>query len=329
MIRPLIALGVALAAPALAGPQATLPLVVDDDSSLEWAGTTTAGPLVAADPTTELRGALRVGLGSASGGPTVEIDGRIGLGPVRGVVLDASGAPIARAAFVGVVLELDGGAAPATQSPGGGVAFDVDLTATYAAGSLALEPPVGPAVLVDLTGSAADDVRLRGRIERENGRWRLAAPLRLRLGFGDPNGFGGVVRLAGPLRAATPCDPARRFCRQGPGAPDLAPLAPTAAAPSELRFLVADAPADAMVALFGGMPSAPTPAAAGALCVGSPRALLATGTTGPAGAVVLAWDPDPAVAVAGVRFAVQARVGTGGGQGAALTNAVLLRACGE
>jgi len=329
MIRTLIALGVAMAAPALAAPQATLPLVVEDGSSLDWTGVTTAGPLVAADPTTDLRGALRVELASAAGGPTAEIDGRIRLGAVRGVVLDGSGAPIARAAFLGVVLELEGDPAPATQAPGGGVAFDVDLRATYAAGTLALEPPAGPAVQIDLAGGAADDVRLRGRLQRDGRRWRLAAPLRLQLGFGDPGGFGGVVRLSGPLRAATPCESARRFCAQGPGAPDLVPLEPAATAPAELRFLVKDAPAGAMVALFGGAAQAPAPAAAGDLCVGAPRALLATGTTGPGGAVVLGWTPDPAVAFAGVRFAVQARVGSGGAQGAALTNAVLLRDCGE
>lgn len=331
MIRSLIAIGAALAAsaPALARPQTTLPLVIAEDSSLEWTGATTAGPLVAADTSTDLRGALRVHLESAAAGPTAEIDGRLRLGAVRGVVLDGSGAPVARAALLGIVLELDGAPTPATQAPGGGVAFDVDIIATYTAGSLALEPPAGPAVLVDLTGGAADDLRLRGRLQRENGRWRLAAPLRLQLGFGDPNGFGGVFRLQGPLHAATPCDPARRFCAQGPGAPDLLPLAPLASAPAELRFLVKDAPADAMVALFGGMAQAPAPAAAGDLCVGAPRTLLAAGTTGAAGAVVLTWAPDPASALSGARFAVQARVRTSGGPGARLTNGVLLRGCGE
>lgn len=317
----------AVALSPLAAAQNTIQLEVDEQTSLDWTGASSAGALVSDDTNADVRGRLRITITQSSTGREAELGGVLRLEPIVGTALDPIGNSIARAAFSDVALRLDSDPAQVAPLPGGGMRLDLDVRAGFESGTLGLDPPGGTPSTTDLAGTPADRFRLVARLVNDGGTWRLAGPLRLQLRFDDDAGFFGAFRLRGGLRAAEPCDPSQPFCAQGDGAPRLRSLPPDTTGTSPvLRFAARTDVPDASVVLFGGMRQPPQTVAAGDLCIGAPRRVLATAMTDASGNARLDWEPGAAglALLSSGSFGAQAIVA---GQPGEFTNALALQLC--
>jgi hypothetical protein len=285
MNTPCIAAGLC-ASLALALPARPQSLTLDaspQQSVLSWTATSTLGPLQSGNPSFHLEGDLVlrwITSGPAKGQARFE-GGELRMVP--DIAARLQNAPPGQGS--GSVL-FQGARFTCSSPPFQAVpfaGFTTDLALEYTAGTLFVEPPVGPAWSFPLAGRPRDTVRVQGQLAYTPTGFQLVlSPLAFDLRFSG-GGWTGTFACSGALQAEADCPVPASYCpptpnSAGPGA-TLAGLGVPSIASNGLTLSVHGAPPLKSGVFLQGLARQQVPFGDGNLCVaGGVRRLAAVPT---------------------------------------------------